>query len=78
MDIIASVYIYLSAYLRASQVVLVERTHLPMEETQDVGSTPGLGRSPGGGCGNPLQYSYLKNSRDRGAWSTGSQIVGHD
>ena len=28
----------------------------------DPGSTPGLGRSPGGGCGNPLQYSYLENS----------------
>ena len=27
-----------------------------------------LGRSPGGGHGNPLQYSYLENSLDRGAW----------
>ena len=33
----------------------------------DVGSAPGLGRSPGGGGGNSLQYS-LENSRDRGAW----------
>ena len=32
------------------------------------GSTPGLGRSPGGGHGNPLQYSCLENSTDRGAW----------
>ena len=31
---------------------------------------PGLGRSPGGGHGNPLQYSCLKNSMDRGAWRT--------
>ena len=31
-------------------------------------STPGLGRSSGGGNGNPLQYSYLKNHMDRGAW----------
>ena len=33
----------------------------------DVDSIPGLGRSPGGGHGNPLQYSYLENSMDRGA-----------
>ena len=29
---------------------------------------PGLGRSPGGGNGNPLQYSCLENSMDRGVW----------
>ena len=34
----------------------------------DLGSVPGLGRSPGGGHGNPLQCSYLENSMDRGAW----------
>ena len=34
----------------------------------DVGSSPGLGRSPGDGNGNPLQYSYLENPMDRGAW----------
>ena len=32
------------------------------------GSIPGLGRSLGGGNGNPLQYSYLENPMDRGAW----------
>jgi len=31
-------------------------------------SIPGLGRSPGGGHGNPLQYSGLKNPMDRGVW----------
>ena len=36
--------------------------------TGDLGLIPGLGRSPGGGHGNPLQYSYLENSRDRGTW----------
>ena len=37
----------------------------------DLGSIPGLGRSPGEGNGNPLQYSYLENSIDRGAgWAT--------
>ena len=34
----------------------------------DPGSIPGLGRSPGERNGNPLQYSYLENSIDRGAW----------
>ena len=34
----------------------------------DLGSLPGLGRSPGGGHGNPLQYSRLENPTDRGAW----------
>ena len=34
----------------------------------DMGSIPGSGRSPGGGNGNPLQYSCLENPTDRGAW----------
>ena len=34
----------------------------------DVGLIPGLGRSPGGGNGNPLQYSCLENPMDRAAW----------
>ena len=34
----------------------------------DSGSIPGLGRSPGEGHGNPLQYSFLENLMDRGAW----------
>ena len=43
----------------------------------DLGSTPGLGRSPGEGKGYPLQYSGLKNSMDC-TKSMGSQRVGHD
>jgi len=42
---------------------------------------PGLGKSPGEGNGNPLQYSCLGNPTDRGAWQTtvhGLQRVGHD
>ena len=34
----------------------------------DLSSIPGLGRSPGEGNGNPLQYSCLENPMDRGAW----------
>ena len=39
-----------------------------MQETQEMGSISGLGRSPGEGNGNPLQYSCLKNPMDKGAW----------
>ena len=34
----------------------------------DLGSNPGLGRSPGEGNGTPLQYSFLENPMDGGAW----------
>ena len=34
----------------------------------DLGSIPGSGRSPGGGNGNPLQYSCQENPMDSGAW----------
>ena len=34
----------------------------------NMGSIPGSGRSPGGGHGNPLQFSCLEKSMDRGAW----------
>ena len=37
-------------------------------EVGDVGSIPGLGRSPGGVHSNPLQYSHLENPMHRGAW----------
>ena len=37
-------------------------------DARDMGLIPGSGRSPGGGNGNPLQYSCLKNPTDRGAW----------
>ena len=39
----------------------------------ELGSTPGLGRFPGGGHGNPLQYSCLENPKDRGAYSPWGQ-----
>ena len=37
-------------------------------DSRDAGLIPGLGRSPRGGHGSPLQYSCLKNPMDRGAW----------
>ena len=55
--------------LRASQVALVVKTCLPMQETQEawvrsLGPEDPTGRRQG----NPLQYSYLGNPMDRGAW----------
>ena len=47
----------------------------------DLGLIPGLGRFPGEGNGNPLQYSCLENPMDRGAWggtANGVATVGHD
>ena len=44
-------------------------------DTGDPGSIPGSGRSPGGGQGNPLQYSCLENPQDRGAWRATVQGV---
>ena len=58
-----------SNHTGASQVVLVVK-NLPANagDFRDVGSIPGLGRSPGGGHDNPLQHSCLENPMDRGAW----------
>jgi len=39
-----------------------------VEDTGDLGLIPGLGRSPGGGHGNPFQYSCLESLMDRGTW----------
>ena len=42
--------------------------NLPAKQEGDTGLISGLGRSPGVGNGNPLQYSCLGNAMDRGAW----------
>ena len=56
-------------YFRDSQVALVAKNLAASAgDTRNLGSIPGLRRSPGGGHGNPLQYSCLENSMDRGAW----------
>ena len=41
----------------------------------EVGSIPGLGKSPGGGYGNLYQYSCLENSMDKGAWQATVHVV---
>ena len=55
----------------ALEVALVVKNLLANTgDTGDEGFIPGLGRSPGVGNGNPLQYSCLENPMDRGAWQT--------
>ena len=46
----------------------------PTANSRRTVSIPGLGRSPGEGNGNPLQYSCLENSMDRGAWQAPVQV----
>ena len=63
------ILIHVLSPLMGFQVVLVVR-NLPASagDIRDMGSIPGLGRSPGGGDGNLLQYSCLENPMDRGVW----------
>ena len=49
-------------------VLVVKNPPANAGDVKDVGSISGLGRSPGGGSGNPLQYSCLENPMARGAW----------
>ena len=49
-------------------MVLVVKNPANAADVTEAGSIPGLGRSPGGGNGNPLQYSCVENPMDRGAW----------
>ena len=65
---------------RVFQVALVVKKPPPYaEDIRDAGSIPGSGRSPGGGHGNPLQYSCLENPHGHGRLqSTGLQRLEHD
>ena len=55
--------------LQAFQASLsVKNSPASARDVKTVGSTPRPGKSSGGGHGNPLQYSYLQNPMDRGAW----------
>ena len=55
---------------------LVKNQPANVEDTRDVGSIPGSGRSPGEGNGNLLQYSSLDNPMDRGArWATACGVA---
>ena len=54
--------------LRASQALVVKNLPATAGDIRVAVSIPGLGRSPGGGHGNPLQYSSLESPTDRGPW----------
>ena len=49
-------------------VLVVKNLPANARDIRDADSIPGLGRSLGGGHGNPLKYSCLENLMDRGAW----------
>ena len=49
-------------------VLVVKNQPSNAGDIRDMGSIPGMGRSPGGGHGNPLQCSCLENPMDRGSW----------
>ena len=49
-------------------VLLVKNPPAHAGDIRDMGSIPGLGKSPGEGKGNPFQYSCLENPIDRGTW----------
>ena len=48
--------------------LMAQQVKNPSDNAGDAGSIPGWRRSPGEGNGNPLQYSCLENSTNRGAW----------
>ena len=48
-------------------VIVVKNPPANSGDARDAGSIPGLGRSPRGGHGNPLQHAYLDNPMDKGA-----------
>ena len=62
-------HIWKSYITQSSQVaVVIKNPPASAGDIRDVGSIPGLGRTPKGGHGNPLQYPCLENPMDRGAW----------
>ena len=84
--IVFLLYIYFCVYTSLVALV-VKKKNLPANagDIGNMGSIPGLGRSPGGGHGHPLQYSCLENPMDPhpmeelgGLQSIGSHRVGHN
>ena len=73
-------YIYIDIYLYFSLGIFPRGTvvkNLPANagDARDAGLIPDSRRSPGEGNGNPLQYSYLENPMDRGAWEATVHVV---
>ena len=60
--------LYWPSNFTAQYSLVAQTVKNPIANAGDPGSIPGSGRCPGEGNGNPLQYSCLENSMDRGAW----------
>ena len=63
-----SLYLYVAQRWASRAALVVKNLPVSAGDTRDASSIPGSRRSPGGGHGNPLQYSCLENPIDRGAW----------
>ena len=63
-------YVYIIYVIDCQVVLVVKNLPASAADIRATGSIPGLERSAGGGHGNPLQYSCLDNTMDRGAWWT--------
>ena len=59
---------HFAVYFTSQVVLVVKNPPANAGDTGDMSSVPGLGRSPGGGHGSPLQYSCLENLTNREAW----------
>ena len=64
-EVSVSVYLFVYVYMGLPQWLNDKESAC---HAGDGGSIPGSGRSPGGGYGNPLQYSCLENLMNRGTW----------
>ena len=60
--------LFMNSYGACQVALVVKNLPVKVGDIRDRGSIPGLGRSPGGGPGSPLQYSCLENPTDRGPW----------
>ena len=79
MYILLEVSLYFTYYFIMFYLVDIFKEWLSIKESLanagNVDSIPGLGRSPGGENGNPLQYSCLENLTDKGAWRAIVHVV---
>ena len=75
LGITVDVLCWLNSHLGFPCDTVIKNPPANAGEAGDKGLIPGSGRSPGGGNDNPLQYSYLENSMERGAWQAKIQGV---
>ena len=77
----SSIDVYMYMYWASKVALVVKNPPANAGDLRDLGSIPGLGRCPEGRHVNPLQYSCLENTIDKGVWrvqSIGLQRVRHD